>query len=115
MPDHDVIVVGAGNAAFCAALAAQEKGAKVLMLEAAPEDESGGNSRFTAGSGEAVMLFVVKRDPALTKEALAAWCATQFTGYKRPKYIEFRDKLPKTNVGKILRRELRDGVLKKAA
>jgi len=52
MPDQvaDVIVVGAGNAAFCAALAAQEAGAKVLMLEAAPEEESGGNSRFTAGS-----------------------------------------------------------------
>ncbi len=48
--EHDVIVVGAGNAAFCAALAAQEQGAKVLMLEAAPEEESGGNSRFTAGS-----------------------------------------------------------------
>src|SRR6266403_2754483 len=46
----DVIVVGGGNAAFCAALAAQEQGASVLMLEAAPEDESGGNSRFTAGS-----------------------------------------------------------------
>ena len=46
----DVIVVGAGNAAFCAALAAHEQGAKVAMLEAAPEDESGGNSRFTAGS-----------------------------------------------------------------
>src|SRR5262250_2152627 len=46
----DVIVVGAGNAAFCAALAAQEQGAKVLMLEAAPEEEAGGNSRFTAGS-----------------------------------------------------------------
>lgn len=61
-----------------------------------------------AGSGEVVMLFVVKRDPALTKEALQAWCAQQFTGYKRPKYIEFRDELPKTNVGKILRRELRD-------
>ncbi len=45
-----MIVVGAGNAAFCAALAAQEQGAKVLMLEAAPEAESGGNSRFTAGS-----------------------------------------------------------------
>src|SRR5271155_6042055 len=52
MPDQvaDVIVVGAGNAAFCAALAAQERGAKVLMLEAAPEEESGGNSRFTAGA-----------------------------------------------------------------
>jgi tricarballylate dehydrogenase len=50
MKQYDVIVVGAGNAAFCAALAAQEQGAAVLMLEAAPEDESGGNSRFTAGS-----------------------------------------------------------------
>jgi len=50
MQEPDVIVVGAGNAAFCAALAAREQGASVLMLEAAPEDESGGNSRFTAGS-----------------------------------------------------------------
>src|SRR6202044_2933789 len=52
MPNQvaDVIVVGAGNAAFCAALAAQEHGAKVLMLEAAPEEESGGNSHFTAGA-----------------------------------------------------------------
>jgi tricarballylate dehydrogenase len=52
MPDNiaDVIVVGAGNAAFCAALAAQEQGANVLMLEAAPQEESGGNSRFTAGA-----------------------------------------------------------------
>src|SRR5215203_5095864 len=50
MSDYDVVVVGAGNAAFCAALAAQEQGAKVVMLEAAPEEESGGNSRFTAGS-----------------------------------------------------------------
>ena len=49
-PAADVIVVGAGNAAFCAALSARERGAKVLMLEAAPEEESGGNSRFTAGS-----------------------------------------------------------------
>jgi long-chain acyl-CoA synthetase len=68
-----------------------------------------------AGSGEAVMLFVVKKDPALTKEVLAEWCARQFTGYKRPKHIEFRSDLPKTNVGKILRRELRDDVVKKAA
>jgi len=66
-------------------------------------------------SGEAVMLFVVRRDKGLTKEALAAYCAKELTGYKRPKYIEFRDDLPKTNVGKILRRELRDGALKKAA
>jgi long-chain acyl-CoA synthetase len=68
-----------------------------------------------ANSGEAVMLFVVKKDPTLTKEALAAYAARQLTGYKRPKYIEFRDELPKTNVGKILRRELRDSQLKKAA
>jgi len=64
------------------------------------------------GSGEAVMLFVVKRDPALTKEALAAFCATELTGYKRPRHIEFRSDLPKTNVGKILRRELRDEAAK---
>ncbi len=66
-------------------------------------------------SGEAVMLFVVRRDKSLTKEALAEYCRREFTGYKRPKYIEFRDELPKTNVGKILRRELRDGALEKAA
>ena len=59
-------------------------------------------------SGEAVMLFVVRRDPALTKPDLIAFCTKQLTGYKRPRYIEFRDDLPKTNVGKILRRELRD-------
>jgi len=59
-------------------------------------------------SGEAVKLFVVRKDPALTAEELMAFCKEQFTGYKKPKYIEFRDDLPKTNVGKILRRELRD-------
>jgi long-chain acyl-CoA synthetase len=59
-------------------------------------------------SGEAVKLYVVRRDPALTAETLMAYCREQFTGYKRPKAIEFRDELPKTNVGKILRRELRD-------
>ncbi|HTG26470.1 MAG TPA: long-chain fatty acid--CoA ligase, partial [Reyranella sp.] len=58
---------------------------------------------------------VVRKDPSLTKEALVEYCKQQLTGYKRPKYIEFRDELPKTNVGKILRRELRDGMLKKAA
>ena len=61
------------------------------------------------------MLFVVKKDPGLTKEVLAAYCAKELTGYKRPKVIEFRTELPKTNVGKILRRELRDAVVKKAA
>jgi long-chain acyl-CoA synthetase len=59
-------------------------------------------------TGEAVKLFVVRKDPTLTVEQLTAYCREQFTGYKRPKYIEFRDQLPKTNVGKILRRELRD-------
>jgi len=59
-------------------------------------------------SGEAPKLFVVRRDPDLTVEALSAYCKENLTGYKRPKYIEFRDELPKTPVGKILRRELRD-------
>ncbi|WP_439896858.1 AMP-binding enzyme, partial [Burkholderia ubonensis] len=61
-----------------------------------------------SNSGEAVKLFVVRRDPALTTEALMAYCKKEFTGYKKPKYIEFRDSLPKSNIGKILRRELRD-------
>jgi long-chain acyl-CoA synthetase len=59
-------------------------------------------------SGEAVKLFVVRKDPSLTAEQLMAYCKEQFTAYKKPKYIEFRTDLPKTNVGKILRRELRD-------
>ena len=59
-------------------------------------------------SGEAVKVFVVRKDPNLTADVLMAYCKEQFTGYKRPKYIEFRDELPKTNVGKILRRALRD-------
>ncbi|MCD2514702.1 long-chain-fatty-acid--CoA ligase [Massilia sp. G4R7] len=59
-------------------------------------------------SGEAVKLYIVKKDASLTSEQLMAYCKEQLTGYKRPKYIEFRETLPKTNVGKILRRELRD-------
>ena len=59
-------------------------------------------------SGEAVKLFVVKRDPALTERDVMDYCKEQLTGYKKPKYVEFRSDLPKTNVGKILRRELRD-------
>ena len=57
--------------------------------------------------GEAIKVFVVRRDPALTEDAVLQYCNGQLTGYKRPKHIEFRDSLPKTNVGKILRRELR--------
>ena len=64
-------------------------------------------------AGEAVKVFIVRKDPSLSEAAIAEFCKEQLTGYKRPKYIEFRNDLPKTNVGKILRRELRDE--KKAA
>ena len=59
-------------------------------------------------SGEAVKIVVVKRSPGLTEEALQAYCEEHLTGYKRPRYVEFARELPKTNVGKILRRELRE-------
>ena len=59
-------------------------------------------------SGEAVKIFVVKKDPALTAEQLIAHCRENLTRYKVPGHVEFRSELPKTNVGKILRRELRD-------
>ncbi|MDD3785056.1 MAG: AMP-binding protein [Hydrogenophaga sp.] len=59
--------------------------------------------------GEAVKLFVVRSDPSLSEEDVARYCHDHLTGYKRPKVIEFRDELPKTNVGKILRRALRPG------
>ena len=58
-------------------------------------------------SGEAVKVFVVRKDPALTEDALQEFCRQNLTGYKKPKYVVFRDDLPKSNVGKILRRELR--------
>jgi long-chain acyl-CoA synthetase len=59
-------------------------------------------------SGEVVKLFVVKKDNSLTDKELLAHCRENLTGYKVPKVIEFMDALPKTNVGKILRRELRE-------
>ncbi len=62
-----------------------------------------------AMQGESIKVFVVKNDPLLTEDDVARYCRENFTGYKVPKYIEFRDELPKTNVGKILRRELRAG------
>ena len=68
-----------------------------------------------AKSGEAVKLFVVRKDPGLTAEALLAHCRSQLTGYKVPREVEFRPELPKSNVGKILRRELRDEARRKAA
>ncbi|MBA6225164.1 MULTISPECIES: long-chain-fatty-acid--CoA ligase FadD [unclassified Colwellia] len=58
-------------------------------------------------SGEAVKLFIVRKDPNLTKKSLINHCRENLTNYKVPKFVEFRDELPKTNVGKILRRELR--------
>jgi long-chain acyl-CoA synthetase len=62
-------------------------------------------------SGEVVALFVVRKDPALTAETIRECCHRYLTGYKRPQAIYFRDELPKTNVGKILRRALRDELL----
>src|SRR3546814_13580940 len=59
-------------------------------------------------SGEAVKVVVVKKNPALSVEQIKAFCRENLTGYKQPRYIEFRQELPKSNVGKILRRELRE-------
>jgi len=61
---------------------------------------------------EAVKIFVVKKDESLTKEQIMAYCRENLTAYKCPKHIEFRTELPKTNVGKILRKALRDEVKK---
>ncbi len=61
-----------------------------------------------AKSGEAVKLVVVRRDPALTEDEVRGWCRENLTGYKQPRVVEFRHELPKTPVGKVLRRELRD-------
>ena len=61
-------------------------------------------------AGEVVALFVVRKDPSLTEEALIEHCRKELTGYKVPKHVNFRDELPKTNVGKILRRELKDSL-----
>jgi long-chain acyl-CoA synthetase len=63
-------------------------------------------------SGEAVKLVIVKKDPALTAEQIKAHARENLTGYKQPRYVEFRDELPKSNVGKILRRELRESPAK---
>ena len=59
-------------------------------------------------SGEAVKIFAVRKDDSLTEQDILDYCRDNLTGYKRPKHVEFRDELPKTNVGKILRRALRD-------
>src|SRR5467141_3340096 len=86
--EADVVIVGAGNAAFCAALAAQEQGASVLMLEAAPEEESGGNSRFTAGSVRVVYNDVddIKAlVPDLTEQEIAT---TDFGTYTKEQFFD---------------------------
>jgi long-chain acyl-CoA synthetase len=59
-------------------------------------------------TSEAVKLVIVKKNPALTEADVRAYCKENLTGYKQPKVVEFRTELPKTPVGKILRRELRD-------
>lgn len=59
-------------------------------------------------SGESVKVFVVRKDKSLSKEDIIAHCRENLTGYKIPRAVEFRDELPKTNVGKILRRKLKD-------
>ena len=64
-------------------------------------------------SGEVVALFVVKKDPNLTAEDLIAYCRKELTSYKVPRHVYFRDELPKTNVGKILRRALREELMGK--
>jgi long-chain acyl-CoA synthetase len=64
-------------------------------------------------SGEAVKLFIVKKDPSLTVEEVKAFAKVSLTGYKHPKFVEFRTELPKSNVGKILRKDLRNEELKK--
>ena len=65
--------------------------------------------------GESVKLFIVRDDPALTEKDVLHFCRDRLTGYKRPRHVEFRDELPKTNVGKILRRALRDAHTKQAS
>jgi long-chain acyl-CoA synthetase len=67
-----------------------------------------------ASSGEAVKAFVVAKDKSLTTDELRTHCQQQLTGYKRPRHFEFRNDLPKSNVGKILRRQLRDDTPKQA-
>ena len=85
---YDVIVVGAGNAALCAAMSAQEQGAKVLVLERAPVEKRGGNTAFTGGGFRMVyhgLEDVRKFVPDLTAEEIAT---TDFGGYTREEYLE---------------------------
>src|SRR5580658_3058846 len=88
MADYDVIVVGGGNAAFCAALAAHEGGARVVMLEVAPQEEAGGNSRFTAGSMRVVYNGVEDIKlliPDLTRQEIAT---SDFGTYTKDQFFD---------------------------
>lgn len=76
---------------------AEYPGVKEVGVAGVPDEQS----------GEAVKAFIVKNDPSLTEEAIRTFCHEKLTGYKRPKFIEFRESLPKSPIGKILRRELR--------
>ena len=87
------------------AVVAMHPGVLVVAAIGVPDDKS----------GEAVKVFIVRKDAALTEEAVLAHCRENLTGYKMPRFVEFRQELPKTNVGKILRRALRDEPPKKAA
>ena len=102
--------LGKGIAAASIATILESLGLNVTMLKLDPyiNVDPGTMSPFQHGE-----VFVVKKDPSLTKEELIAFCRTELTGYKVPKDIEFRDELPKSNVGKILRRELREQALGK--
>jgi len=66
-------------------------------------------------TGEAIKVAVVKKDPDLTAEEVIAFCRRSLTGYKVPHHIEFRDELPKNNIGKVLRRALRDEAQRSSA
>ena len=81
---EDVIAACPGVLEVCAVAAADEK------------------------SGEVVRVVIVKKDPALTKEKVLEYCKANLTGYKLPRIVEFWDELPKTNVGKVLRREVKN-------
>jgi len=82
---------------------AQHPGVREVAAVAQPDERA----------GEVVALFVVRKDPSVTAEQLIEFCRTELTGYKVPRHVYFRDQLPKTNVGKIMRRELRDELAKK--